>query len=172
MKTFIILGMHRSATSLVSEGFKRCGINMGDLLNDPEYPEHNRMNWEDPEFTNMNREILSLAGGHWDDPPSPDKIKTIGITLKNEIKALVSRKNAPGVNWGWKDPRTTLTIDLYMPYLVKPHFYICFRDPADVAESLRIRNGFSFKKGRNLAIQYNNRLLDFMRRWHIANNRR
>jgi len=65
MKTFIVLGMHRSATSLVSEGFKLAGINMGELLNLPRYTRKENLNWEDPEFINMNRRILENARGDW-----------------------------------------------------------------------------------------------------------
>jgi len=79
----------------------------------------------------------------------------------------MKKKNAPGKNWGWKDPRTTLTIEAYLPYLIKPHFYACFRDPKDVAKSLEIRNNFPISKGIELAKIYNKRLFEFLKNQYL-----
>lgn len=115
-KTFVILGMHRSATSLIAGALNNFGVNMGE----------------------------KLLGGRGDP----------------KIKSLIERKKGL---WGWKDPRTTLTIKLYLPYLKNPHFICCFREPIEVAKSLYRRQKMPIKKGLKLAKIYNKRLLKFLR---------
>lgn len=162
IKTFIILGMHRSMTSLLSNALNDFGIRMGNYIIDPKPYGI----WEDRDFFTLNRRILHLAGGDWDDPPSREKILYAGESQKKVIKRVVNKNNRKGVYWGWKDPRTVLTIECYMPYLVNPIFYVCFRDPNEVAESLKRRNNFSIKKGVTLANEYNSRLLFFLNKLH------
>jgi len=156
-KTFVVLGMHRSATSLVAKGLKEAGIDMGkELL---WATKHNpEGHYEDLEFLRLNDMILKEAGGSWDNPPPEDKIIEAGKKFKKEIKQLTKKEGL----WGWKDPRTTLTIKCYLPYLKNPHFICCFREPLEVAKSLRRREGWSIKRGLKLAKEYNKRLLKFL----------
>lgn len=156
-KTFIVLGMHGSATSLVAGSLHKFGVNMGKELlgggNSKTSPHY-----EDISFLKLNEKILMAAGGFWDNPPPEKKILALKDKFAPEIKYLV--KNKSGL-WGWKDPRTTLTIKLYLPYLKNPHFICCFRDPLEVAKSLYRRQRMPIKEGLKLAEIYNKRLLDF-----------
>ena len=54
---------------------------------------------------------------------------------------------------------------LYLPYLENPHFICCFREPMEVAKSLKRRNDMPIKKGLKLAKVYNSRLLKFINDW-------
>lgn len=162
MKTFIVLGMHRSATSLTAKALSN-EIDMG-----AEYepmPDQPYGNWEDKEFIELNDEILAMCGGSWCDPPPREKI--LKTDLVHAAGELVKSRNEKGVLWGWKDPRTTLTIELYEPYLVNPHYICNFRDPLEVAKSLQKRNGFSIEKGIELAGIYNQRLIEFLTKRYL-----
>ena len=158
-KCFIVLGMHRSATSLVSKGLSKSDINMGSSMLQAD-ASNLFGHWEDTDFLNLNKSIISDAGGDWDNPPPENKIIEVGKNYKEEIKRLIASKKKP--LWGWKDPRTTLTIRLFMPYLENPHWITCFRQPEQVAESLLIRNNFPISKGLALCKEYNQRLLRFL----------
>ena len=157
-KTFIVLGMHRSATSLVAGGLHNFGVDMGKKLLGG--PDSNYNELEDMDFLRLNWKILKEAGGSWDNPPSEKKILALKEKFAPEIKKLVENKSGL---WGWKDPRTTLTIKLYLPYLKNPHFICCFRDPLEVAKSLYKRQKMPIEKGLKLAGIYNQRLLKFLR---------
>lgn len=159
IKTFVILGMHRSATSLTAKAFAN-EIDMGSGYRP--ISDQPCGNWEDLDFYAMNVKILKKARGNWHKPPSRESIIRAGAKLSDEIKALVESKNKKGVLWGWKDPRTSLTIEVYLPYLINPHYICNFRDPVEVAKSLQKRNGFSLGKGFKLAKLYNNRILNFI----------
>jgi hypothetical protein len=162
--TYIILGMHRSATSFIAKALKDQGVNIGERLLGPSKGNF-QGHFENVRFLELNRKILKKAGGNWDNPPSEEAIIKAGNELQGEIKRLVEQER--GGLWGWKDPRTTLTIRLYMPYLENPYFIVCFRNPYEVAKSLQKRNGFSLEKGLALAITYNERLLSFLTDFYL-----
>ncbi len=170
MRTIIILGMHRSATSMVARSLHTAKeVHMGDdlLLNLHDNPEGH---YEDKKFLFLNREILQAAGGWWDNPPSRQNILKAGLRFEGRIKktiqeAVSSARTRGCTSWGFKDPRTALTIDLYVPYLPNPQFIVCYRSPVDVAKSLQKRNGFPIQKGLELTTLYNNRINKFMKRW-------
>lgn len=157
MKTFVVLGMHRSATSLTAGGLEKSGIHMGE-----EYLEHDQSNpwgiFENRKFVSLNQKILKAAGGSWDNPPSRQAI--LKQDFDDEIKELI--KNHEHEYWGWKDPRTSLTAELFHPHLTNPHYIVNFRDKDEVAKSLNRREGMPLHKGRELADIYNHRIVSFL----------
>jgi len=166
MKAFIVLGMHRSATSLVAQGLARSGVHMGDRLLG-QSPDQPLGHWEDADFVRLNDDILSLAGGSWDDPPPEENIEAIAEGNRDFFAEWIERKERE--LWGWKDPRTVLTIPCFAPHLRGEHYIVVRRDPMEVAESLLRRNGMPVSTGVVLAKEYERRLRKFMegqwRRW-------
>lgn len=162
---FIILGMHRSATSAMARGLFAAGVHMGDCLLGP--AEDNPQGFfEDVDFVLMNEAILKAAGGSWDDPPSPGRIIRAGKSMDGGIATLIDAKSRRDC-WGFKDPRTALTIGCYLPHLSghQLFFQCCFRDPMRVAASLSAREGMTIDTGLKLAGIYNSRILEFMGEW-------
>ena len=152
-KVFIVLGMHRSATSLVSKALLN-EIHMGPC------PGPNV--FESRPFVLLNRKILRRAKGSWHKPPPERAILDQYDGMRDQIIETIEAEKADRVLWGWKDPRTTLTIKLYLPHLENPHFINIFRNPLDVARSLQRRDGFTTERGVRLANIYNARLLNFL----------
>jgi len=161
LKTFVILGMHRSATSLPAQGLSKAGVRMGDRLLGVDPDSNPYGHYEDVDFIRMNEWLLNSAGGSWRNPPSELDLEKAGKENGYIIKKLVRRKEREPF-WGWKDPRTTLTIRMYLPYLTNPHFIACFREPLEVARSLNKRNGIPVEEGLKLAGIYNEKLLGFL----------
>lgn len=159
MKTVVVLGMHRSATSLVAKGLAG-EISMGTTMLETQPCNPNGF-YENKYFVEMNEILLANAGGTWDHPPKRTDIIVANVHMKESIKALVRREQCRPI-WGWKDPRTVLTIDLYMPFLVNPHFVCVYRDPHDVAQSLLRRGDMGYMEGLALCVDYNWRIADFM----------
>ena len=175
MKTLIVLGMHRSITSLISKGMADNNVYIGDSLLPPNGGNPNGY-WEDVDFVRMNNRLLNLAGGSWKEPPSEDSINFLEMGYGEEIKKLIKKKERRVKSlfpkernqlWGWKDPRTTLTIRLYLPYLTNPHFILCFRDPIEVARSLNKTEKVSLEDGVNLWREYNRRLIRFISDYYV-----
>jgi len=71
-KTVIVLGMHRSGTSMVSGVLNILGVDIGkDLLGN--HWSNPLGHFENNDFRNLNTQILKEAGGDWLNPPSREK---------------------------------------------------------------------------------------------------
>ena len=163
-KTFVVLGMHRSATSLVTKGLFKTKVHIGSNVLSPDSGNPHGY-WEDTDWLNLNKKILMLGGGDWYFVPEEEDILKVGerADIRGEIKRLVgARKQYP--LWGFKDPRTTLTIRVILPYLENPHFIVCFRSPLEIAKSLYRRNPQIGDMAQHLKVakMYNQRLLRFL----------
>lgn len=157
-KTVVVLGMHRSGTSMVTGVLSRLGVDVGQELLGKHW-SNPLGHFEDRDFLELNNRILEAAGGSWDAPPSEDAIRAQMANFIKEVKDVIGRKNSS--IWGWKDPRTSLTIELYLPYLTNPYFIVCHRDFKAIAESLRQRDGMKIEQGIRLAGIYEKRIEDF-----------
>jgi hypothetical protein len=168
MGPFIVLGPHRSGTSLVANVLHCLNVKMGDR-----FPRTNRWNsrgyWEDVDFIRLNVWILRKAGGKWSKPPDPHRILAAGEHYEQEIKSLLLAKekrnrSVKGQRWGWKDPRTCLTIPAILPYLDNPHFIVVQRSRAEMIRSLMRRHrGSKWKKWAELTDTYQSRLDVFLK---------
>lgn len=158
-KVFIVLGMHRSATSLAAKGLRTAGVNMGARLLGARKSQP-AGHWEDKDFLELNEMLLKAAGGTWRNPPTPLRIRRAinrgGYTGK--AAALFAARTGM---WGWKDPRTPLLWDLYEPLLPDDTILVCvFRRPKHVARSLASRNKMSAVESKELTDRTNRAILD------------
>lgn len=165
MKTIVVLGMHRSATSLIAKGLNNEVFMGSDLISG--LKDNPQGHFESRKIVLLNDRILKSAGGSWDNPPPEE-----AIAAQTGFETLVERTLANHKHqaerrgykvMGWKDPRSVLTIRLFLPFIENPHFVAVFRDPIEVARSLRRRNKFPIEKGMELARVYNDRILKFIR---------
>lgn len=144
-----IAGMHRSGTSMVAQFLHRCGVFLGPDTILMEAAEQNPEGfWEHVQVVEINEELLSLLGGGWDYPPplavawsSPrfDHLRTRAARVFAEFRQHE--------RWGWKDPRTSLTLPFWRSVVDELQVVAVVRNPLEVALSLRHRNGFSVGLG-------------------------
>lgn len=160
-KTVVVLGMHRSGTSMIAGVLSKLGVNMGKNLLGKGLTNP-LGHFEDQDFINLNVEILEAAGGSWDSPPARETILKQKDKFQNKIIDLVNNK--PEI-WGWKEPRTSLTIELYLPYLINPYFIVSYRNSQTVAESLKKRNQIRIERGLELKEIYEKRIKVFFDRF-------
>jgi hypothetical protein len=141
---YVVLGMHRSGTSLVSSMLHRAGLPMcryrcskGDKTQPFGY-------YEDHDFVVINRAILAGARGNWHNPSSIKAIRFAAEELNSDMVNLVQKRADGLVAWGWKDPRTTLTVFAWHACLRRldftPRYVLTHRDETGVVESLLRRN--------------------------------
>jgi hypothetical protein len=122
------------------------GVNIGKHLLGA-HPSQPKGHFEDVDFYRLNMDILKAAGGSWDNPPTESRILDAGKQFEKRIKGLVqSRKGL----WGWKDPRTCLTLPLYLPYLENPRFVLVYRKTSGIVGSLLRRSGGTKEKWERL----------------------
>jgi hypothetical protein len=170
MKTIVVLGMHRSATSLTARTLN-AEVHMGQHLLKGQ-PDNPKGHYENVHIIKMNDKILGHSKGSWYNPPPLEKILELRGKFDNEMIDIIDKemniaKEKGMESWGFKDPRTALTIDLWMPFLKNPQFIVCYRNPIDVSKSLNriYPKLINIEKGLNLAKIYNCRINDFITKW-------
>jgi len=143
----IIIGMHRSGTSMLTLLLKELGLFVGKDL-DPFDLNESMF------FITLNDWLLRQCNATWDNVYNYQFIdefmveKAIPI-IQGELAGKRRRKYLGSgkvknianldTSWGWKDPRTTITIDFWKRIFPDAKILHIYRNPIDVAESLRKR---------------------------------
>jgi hypothetical protein len=144
----IVIGMHRSGTSLVARLLSQAGVHLGADSNAHE---------ESGFFRELNKEVFRAAHADWDWPLA------VGPALEDETlrsnlvahlaeacaskaaRAFLGRRfgradlRAQAGPWGWKDPRNTCTLPLWLEVFPDARVVNVYRDGVDVAASLVAR---------------------------------
>jgi O-antigen biosynthesis protein len=161
MTVVCIVGMHRSGTSMVARMLNLCGVELGnekDLR--PAAGDNPDGFWENINFIGINEKILSKLGASWDYPPileSGWETSSMFDECRQEAVSLINFMSSHPF-WGWKDPRTSLTLPFWMELIPDLKMIICLRNPTEVAHSLAHRNNFSYKFSMDLWRDYNQAL--------------
>ena len=147
VKTVCILGMHRSGTSLLSNLLRQLGVCLGPIrdIMEPSKSDNPEGYWENIHFVELNDRILATLGGSWANPqnlePGWSSDKRL-LTLRGEAEGLAWNYAHLDL-WGWKDPRTMLTLELWQQVIPDMKYVLIVRDPVEVAMSLARRTQFS-----------------------------
>ncbi len=142
----LLLGMHRSGTTLLAQMLSRMGMQLGRNLE-----QHH----ESVFFLDANDWMLARAHGGWDQPlplrallehgPSRD---TLVAELRRRVESVAFLRRYVGPRnlrrfstdapllWGWKDPRTTATWPLWQEIFPHARAITVHRNGVDVAASL------------------------------------
>jgi hypothetical protein len=146
----IVLGMHRSGTSMICGLLRRLGLFTGQDLDS---------NHESKYFVDLNETMFSRINASWDNPrPVKDFLaqkEPVRMTANALHADLVSyrigrflglrqylgcrslnRFNQP---WGWKDPRTIYTLPVWLNLFPEARIVYVVRHGVDVANSLIVR---------------------------------
>lgn len=144
----IVIGMHRSGTSLVARLLSQAGVYLGADTN---------AHAESAFFRELNKEVFRAAHADWDwplpmEPALEDQALrrnlvehlTAACTSK-AARAFLGRRfgradlRAQQGRWGWKDPRNTCTLPLWLEVFPDARVVNVYRDGVDVAASLVAR---------------------------------
>jgi hypothetical protein len=153
--------MHRSGTSMVAKLLQEAGLYLGtidDLM--PPAEQNPEGFYEHLGFVRLNDELLNAAGAGWDCPPAPDFDWT-AIDLepfRERARFLADPLRMVGP-WGWKDPRSSLTMPFWYSVFGRLRTIAVIRNPLEVVTSLHRRDGFSPALGLTLWRIYAERLL-------------
>ncbi len=131
--------MHRSGTTLVTKSLERAGIFMGVVK------DHN---FEAMHFLSLNQQSLWAAKANWLEPvvPKPEHYKLLPTRkLYEEHFKLIGRWQKLQYqlfpkDWGWKDPRNTFTLPMWLDVFPKAKVLHVLRNKQEVAQSLMNRN--------------------------------
>jgi hypothetical protein len=156
-RCLVVLGMHRSGTSVLMGTLRDAGVHIGQVLDSS--IEGNRKGLQEaPAVLYMQENLLEASGGSWHAPPETVEWRELHRSVRDLF--IESRAGVP--LWGFKDPRTLLTLEGWLEALPHLEPVGIFRHPLPVARSLQRRNGLPLTQGVALWMAYNRRLLA----WH------
>jgi hypothetical protein len=145
----LIMGMHRSGTTLLTNMLRDLGLFIGHKT-DP--------NFEAILFLSINNWLLELANATWDDPGGLKdllQIRSNVIAIRKEVRRLIDENGAAylqsaekvtshtlrsmPIPWGWKDPRNTFSLPLWLSLFPNARIIHVKRHGVDVASSVQKR---------------------------------
>lgn len=136
-KILLILGMHRSGTSLVTQWLFRCGLNVGTHLL-PADIGNKEGHFEDEEFLSLHRQWLTTRKLP-DTGLIANDLSPLQAEEVQQLRTLLSEKTAGNEQWGWKEPRTCLWLPVYKELLPDAYSLIVVRNFNDTVNSLVMR---------------------------------
>jgi hypothetical protein len=155
----IIIGMHRSGTTMLTKLLEDLGLFMG---------EKKEENNEAVFFLSANNWFLYISGGAWDYPqPIHNLIGNQEVRwLVTEYARFILRTphvssflgvkrylhyHSPehlDIPWGWKDPRNTFALPLWLDIFPDARVVHIHRHGIDVASSLKVRLDRQLKEAK------------------------
>lgn len=144
----IIIGMHRSGTTMLTKLLEQFGLFVG-------YKK--RKNFESTYFQKLNKWLLFQANTSWDFPSNikyidEDYLNCVRPIILNHLSSLFRIEylglkkaikykslNELPFKWAWKDPVNSITIDVWKAIFPEAKIIYVYRNPIDVAQSLKIR---------------------------------
>jgi hypothetical protein len=136
----VIVGTGRCGTSMVTRILSLCGMHIGKSSEMFNAANSNNPTgyWEHRSFLEINDEILRQFGGNellppnfpdeWQKDPSLDP-------LVESAKAAIQHMSIASEIWGWKDPRTSLTLPFWQQLIPDLKVVVCIRNPLEVIRS-------------------------------------
>lgn len=159
-QALVVLGMHRSGTSALSGVVTLLGARTPQHLM-PANPANPKGYWESLLFMKFHDELLQAAGSAWDDwLPIPEGWfdSPAADAFRREIPGLIDDEYADAGLILFKDPRVCRLMPLWAPALreqdIEPLVAFTVRNPVEVAESLRARDGFDMRRGLLLWLRH------------------
>jgi hypothetical protein len=141
----LVMGMHRSGTSLIAHLINIAGASAGnpDALFPPSRSNRDGY-WENRNFVFFNDRLLKLLGASWIVPPkSGDLVHALldNPELVIEARELIASFSSETL-WFCKDPRFSVLLPFWRVLLPDAMYVISVRHPLSVSASLMRREGF------------------------------
>ncbi len=163
-RAICVLGMHRSGTSAVTRALNILGAYIGeekDMIA-PGFDNPGGF-WELSDIVVLHKRIMTALRRGEDEIVSPLPpgwyLREEMIVFRKDLQTLIQKHFAGRSLWAWKDPRTCLTFDLWKNLLhelgVELSVLFVVRNPLDVANSLKKRNGYAFDKSFGIWFNHN-----------------
>lgn len=158
----VVLGMHRSGTSLLTRLLNLCGAYFGP---DSMHTGHNEENpkgfWERKDVRALNDLVLKAQQADWDRPVRFDP-KQLSPETRDAFESGATRLAAEFQDHlvaVIKEPRMGLTYPLWHAHFSRPVFVWIHRHPLEIAASLLKRNQFPHAYGLALWEWYTQKML-------------
>ena len=159
----VVLGMHRSGTSLCAHLLHALGVDMADTPGAS--PDNAKGHWERPRINDLNDQIFGFFDRAWSGPSHILAMPEhwLGDPRVQAVRRALAAVLAPGLAgsgpYGFKDPRTARLLPLWRKVFAdtgaEPRFVFCIRDPAQVARSITARDKMAREHAEYRWLLYN-----------------
>jgi len=144
--------MHRSGTSAFAGALSMLGVAFGrDLMKS--WKDNSKGYYESWNIYHLNESLLKAIDSSWDStlPIRPESLNKNDLYLyKERLKYIIREEFDHDKLMGIKDPRICRLLPFWSEVLdemgISCRFILPIRNPLEVADSLRKRDGFSFEK--------------------------
>ena len=126
---YVILGMHKSGTTLLAQMLHHSGINMGEHDTNVSYDLGNK--YERESSLKLNMDILGHSSDRFIDQPAPKQL-VLSQAHRQQMRDIIQQCNADYPNWGFKDPRSTLLYPLWADELPPHKIIAIYRTPSEM----------------------------------------
>jgi hypothetical protein len=152
-----VIGMHRSGTSAVTGLITTLGLRgpaEEDVFKAGRWNE--RGNQESATLTGFNEDILTSLGGAWSAPTvlEPHWEKTPAMVAQEAQASALLAEAFGSQPFVWKDPRNCLLLPFWRGITPPDAAVFVYRNPLEVAGSIRARNRFPLTHGLALWERY------------------
>ncbi len=159
-KGIIILGMHRSGTSAFTRVFNLLGADLPNNIIKPADCNQSGF-WESRDLVTLHDELLASAGSSWDDIspfPSSWYSSEFASVFKDRMHNILENEFIRAKLFVIKDSRICRFVPFWLrvldDYNTKPVFILSFRNPLEVAASLKKRDNFNSSKSLLLWLRH------------------
>jgi len=152
-RVLVVLGMHRSGTSVITRGLKVLGIELGDRLFPANVNDNPKGYWEHSDILALNIEMLDTINHdtHFLSPIKPEEFEILRQhSFHQRALALLQQNTGRNVIFGFKDPRLGKLLPFWKEVFTLSRYdasyIIAVRNPLSVSKSLAKRTGFDLGK--------------------------
>jgi hypothetical protein len=159
-RVIVVLGMHRSGTSVLTRGLHALGVHLGDdfLSTKPDNPTGY---WENRIIVDLNDRVLNVLGLRWESVSliqKPQLQNSDLRILREEATCYLETHFMPHPLWGFKDPRIVRLLPFWRSVFeelgVSDSYVVAIRNPLSVAASLLRRQNMSPETSHLLSLVY------------------
>ncbi len=162
----VVLGMHRSGTSMITGLLQRLGLHLGppDTLLGAVAGENDKGFFERIQVINQNDRLMKEQDVNWAlNLFSFDHLEALRAALSDKaglfadgMAALAFYNDPAHAPWAVKDPRLCITLKFWLAFWkTPPAVLFAYRHPLEVAQSLVRRREFGLPRGLHLWMAYN-----------------
>ena len=162
----LIVGMHRSGTSMVARGLHALGANLGGPLEIKPHPANPHGHWEHAEVWRTQEDLLESFGRNWACSSGPLPAEWLdwpeSLAVIERFCSIAEAELRRHGHWVVKDPRSSLLIPLWKKVAGRLSAELrvlrMYRPPQDVAASLAVRNQMSLDLAMNIWSHHHRRI--------------
>ena len=153
-KLIVVLGMHRSGTSVITRGLQVMGVELGERLIPAITGNNEKGFWEDIDLNALDAEMLGALNSDWHHLAPIEPGDVAALHNKNyflRAVELLRQKVGSAPVFGFKDPRVAKLLPFWKEVFdhcqFNMNYILTLRHPLSVVKSLAKRDGMAAEQG-------------------------